>query len=72
MCSSWVTGILQPLEIISQVMIIRVGSNMTKNIVETKQKNDVMAKLHLYSQISSKIWYIYVPGSHHVRITYEG
>ena len=71
MCSSWVTGILQPLEIISQVMIIRVGSNMTKNIVETKPENHVIANLLLCLHIYEKVGFIYVPNSHQVRITYD-
>ena len=52
-------------------MIIRVGSNMTKNIVETKPENDVIANLLLYLHICEKVGFIYVPNSHQVRITYD-
>ena len=68
----WVKGILRPLKIIYKLMIIRVGSNMTKNIVETKPLNNVIANLLLYLHIRLKIWSIYVSDSHQVRITYNG
>ena len=47
MFSSWVIGILRPLKIISKVMIVSVGPNVTKTIGETKHENDVIANLLL-------------------------
>ena len=44
---------------------------MTKNIVETKPENDVMANLLLYLHICEKVGFIYVSNSHQVRITYD-
>ena len=44
---------------------------MTKNIVETKPEDDVIANLLLYLHICEKVGFIYVPNSHQVRITYD-
>ena len=47
MFSSWVIGILRPRKIISKVMIVSVGPNVAKTIVETKHEKYVMANLLL-------------------------
>ena len=47
MFSSWVIGILRLRKIISKVMIVSVGPNVTKTNVKTKHETDIMANLLL-------------------------